>query len=175
MILQKVPSPNIDDLPVPAFESETKKAQIKVTNKAMVAPIVEGTSVMPRQRPKGSSSAPLNLNSLPLTLSPSPTTVKKPESPVAESHFQSFQQKPVPQPPFTVAPGVYYLLFTFNFYANSIYVKFVYLLTLICTSFQLDFHQLPLPKIFHQKPTSRQLPQQISTLPLVNQKQVIKP
>lgn len=41
------------------------------------APLVEGTSVMPRQRPKGSSSAPLNLNTIPLNICPSPTSTKK--------------------------------------------------------------------------------------------------
>lgn len=81
---------------MPLFESESKKtlAQVKVTSKTPVAPIPEGTSVMPRQRPKGSSAAPLNLNNLPLTLSPSPTAVKKSQSPVAtDNHYHSFQQK----------------------------------------------------------------------------------
>lgn len=71
-------------------------AQVKIANKTPVTPMVEGTSVMPRQRPKGTSAAPLTLNNLPLTLSPSPTTVKKSQSPVTSSdnHYHSFQQKP---------------------------------------------------------------------------------
>lgn len=55
--------------------------------KAPVAPAVEGTSVMPRQRPKGSSATPLNL---PLALNTSPTATKKmAQSPVTfgESQF----------------------------------------------------------------------------------------
>ena len=87
--MQKSPLPTLDELPVPPFESELKKAQVKVYNKAPAAPVVEGTSVMPRQRPKGSSTTPLNLNTLPLTLSPSPTTSKKSQSPVAQPNFQS--------------------------------------------------------------------------------------
>ncbi|XP_063910148.1 AP2-associated protein kinase 1 [Zophobas morio] len=87
--LMKSPLPTLDELPVPPFESELKKAQVKVYNKAPAAPVVEGTSVMPRQRPKGSSTTPLNLNNIPLTLSPSPTTSKKSQSPVAQPNFQS--------------------------------------------------------------------------------------
>ncbi|KAJ8959476.1 hypothetical protein NQ318_022173 [Aromia moschata] len=82
--LMKTPVPNVDDLPVPPLESELKKPQIKMVNKAPVAPLVEGTSVMPRQRPKGSSAAPLSLNSLPLTISPGPVAPKKSQSPVAQ-------------------------------------------------------------------------------------------
>lgn len=82
---------------MPLFESEGKKLQMQVksTNKTTVAPAIEGTSVMPRQRPKASSSTPLNLTNLPLTLSPSPTA-KKSQSPVvsnADNQFQSFQAK----------------------------------------------------------------------------------
>lgn len=76
--------PNLEEIPLPQLESELKKAQtqVKPTNKSVSVSVVEGTSVMPRQRPKGSSANPLNLNNLPLTLSPSPTTVKKSQSPV---------------------------------------------------------------------------------------------
>lgn len=91
-LTQKTPIPNIDELPVPLLESELKKTQIKVINKAPVVATVEGTSVMPRQRPKGSSSTPLNLNNIPLTISPSPTSIKKSQSPVAQmSQQQSYQ------------------------------------------------------------------------------------
>lgn len=82
--MQKAPIPVLDEIPVPQTESDSKKlqTQIKASNKTVVAPLVESTSVMPRQRPKGSSSTPLTLNNIPLTLSPSPKTVKKSESPV---------------------------------------------------------------------------------------------
>ncbi|CAG9860546.1 unnamed protein product [Phyllotreta striolata] len=81
--LMKTPTPNLDDIPIPPFESESKKTQIKVQTNKVAAPVIEGTSVMPRQRPKGSSSGPLNLNNIPLALCPSPTLIKKPQSPVA--------------------------------------------------------------------------------------------
>lgn len=110
-LFQKSPIPKLEDLPTPPFESELKKAQVKVYNKAPAAPIVEGTSVMPRQRPKGSSTTPLNLNNIPLTLSPSPTTSKKSQSPVAQTNFQppvtypsSFQAPAPPQQPFFPPP-----------------------------------------------------------------------
>lgn len=97
MQLQKSPIPDLDDLQVPLFEAESKKLQTQVkTNKTTVAPTIEGTSVMPRQRPKASSSTPLNLTNLPLTLSPSPTTAKKSQSPVistTDNQFQAFQSK----------------------------------------------------------------------------------
>ncbi|KAI4470594.1 serine/threonine protein kinase [Holotrichia oblita] len=92
--LMKTPTPNLEDLPVPHFESESKKMQVKVATKTNVAPTVEGTSVIPRQRPKGSTTQPLTLNNIPLTLSPSPTTVKKSQSPVTSTDFSSFAQKP---------------------------------------------------------------------------------
>ncbi|KAF5290296.1 hypothetical protein FQR65_LT11630 [Abscondita terminalis] len=93
--LNKTPVPVLDDLPVPQTESEAKKmqAQVKSVPKATTAPLVEGTSVMPRQRPKGSSATPLNLTNLPLTLSPSPTTTKKSQSPVTfDNQFRMNQQ-----------------------------------------------------------------------------------
>lgn len=67
------------------------QSQIKTTGKTSIAPAIEGTSVMPRQRPKASSTTPLNLNNLPLTLSPSPTA-KKSQSPITftDSHFQTY-------------------------------------------------------------------------------------
>ncbi|KYB28782.1 AP2-associated protein kinase 1-like Protein [Tribolium castaneum] len=100
--LMKSPIPKLEDLPVPPFESELKKAQVKVYNKTPAAPIVEGTSVMPRQRPKGSSTTPLNLNNIPLTLSPSPTTSKKSQSPVTQppvtTYPSNFQTQPTFEP-----------------------------------------------------------------------------
>nr|XP_022917982.1 AP2-associated protein kinase 1 isoform X2 [Onthophagus taurus] len=91
--LLNVPTPSLDELPFPLFESEAKKTQIKLPMKpnAGGTPIVEGTSVMPRQRPKGNSTQPLTLNNIPLTLSPSPTTVKKSQSPVTHSKLTPIQ------------------------------------------------------------------------------------
>lgn len=100
---------------VPQFESESKKTQIKVVNKTATAPAVEGTSVMPRQRPKGTSTTPLNLSSLPITLSPSPTTVKKSQSPVTstDNQFQTFPSKSnLTQPPYP--PNATYSVFPAN-------------------------------------------------------------
>ncbi|KAK5640382.1 hypothetical protein RI129_011193 [Pyrocoelia pectoralis] len=98
--LHKTPIPLLDDVPVPQLESEAKKmhAQVKTMTKPSSVPLVEGTSVMPRQRPKGSSANPLTLNNLPLTLSPSPTTTKKSQSPVTfvDSQFQSINQQTYP-------------------------------------------------------------------------------
>lgn len=65
-----------------------KKAQVKATTKISNVPTVEGTSVMPRQRPKGTSAAPLNLGSIPLTISPSPTSAKRSQSPIAQYPIQ---------------------------------------------------------------------------------------
>lgn len=95
-MFQKSPDPNLDDLPGPLFESELKKAQIKVTTKVPTTPHqVEGTSVMPRQRPKGASATPFNLNNIPLGISSSPTSIKRSQSPVA----QVPAPVPVPQNP----------------------------------------------------------------------------
>ncbi|CAH1998947.1 unnamed protein product [Acanthoscelides obtectus] len=91
--LMKTPTPTIEDLQTPPFESELKKtreSQVKPIPKTPVAPTIEGTSVMPRQRPKGSSSTPLNLNNIPLTLSPSPTLTKKSHSPSLASQGNAF-------------------------------------------------------------------------------------
>lgn len=94
-LFQIVPTPTLEDLVTPQLESESKKPQasapqVKMPTKAPAAPVVEGTSVMPRQRPKGSSATPLNLNNLPLALNTSPTATKKTtQSPVTfgESQF----------------------------------------------------------------------------------------
>lgn len=92
--LMKSPQPILDDLPIPAFESELKKTQIKVVSKTPTVPLIEGTSVMPRQRPKGSSTTPLTLNNIPLTICPSPTnSTKKSQSP-AQNIQQSFSPAP---------------------------------------------------------------------------------
>lgn len=95
--LNKAPVPVIDDLSIPQTETEAKKTQIKSVTKPASVPLVEGTSVMPRQRPKGSSANPLNLTNLPLTLSPSPTTTKKSQSPVTfDNQFRNMNQQTYP-------------------------------------------------------------------------------
>nr|CAI5855553.1 unnamed protein product [Callosobruchus analis] len=100
--LMKTAGPVVEDLPAPPFESELKKtqSQAKPIPKTPVAPAIEGTSVMPRQRPKGSSSTPLNLNNIPLTLSPSPTLTKKSHSPSLSTQGNAFNS-PFPQSTFS--------------------------------------------------------------------------
>nr|XP_023024483.1 uncharacterized protein LOC111512577 [Leptinotarsa decemlineata] len=83
--LMKTPIPTLDEIPIPPMESELKKTQIKSINKTPSAPIIESTSVMPRQRPKGSSATPLNLSNIPLNICPSPTLTKKSQSPVGSN------------------------------------------------------------------------------------------
>lgn len=115
--LQKSPTPILDDIPVPLFESEAKKTQVKVVTKATTAPTIEGTSVMPRQRPKGNSTTPLNLTNIPLALNPSPTTVKKSQSPVTsiDNQFQAFPQKSnLAQPNYPATTTAYSTVFPAN-------------------------------------------------------------
>lgn len=113
--MQKAPIPNIDDLVVPQFESEAKRTCIKVTSKQTAAPVVEGTSVMPRQRPKGNPNQPLS-TVLPITISASPTNIpKKSQSPVTTTEtfptntfqnfppIQTFQTSPNYQTPVTTS------------------------------------------------------------------------
>lgn len=94
-IEQKSQAPVLDDLSVPQFESESRKTQIKATSKIATAPVVEGTSVIPRQRPKAASSAPLSLSNLPIRINSSPTALKTSQSPifVNESSGRSFSPK----------------------------------------------------------------------------------
>ncbi|KAF5280987.1 hypothetical protein FQA39_LY05192 [Lamprigera yunnana] len=97
--LNKAPIPILDELPIPQSESEAKKmqTQTKSVAKSITVPLVESTSVTPRQRPKGSSANPLTLSNLPLTLSPSPTTIKKSQSPVTfDNQFRSINQQNYP-------------------------------------------------------------------------------
>ncbi|KAL1502386.1 hypothetical protein ABEB36_007533 [Hypothenemus hampei] len=78
--IKKEPIPNIEELPVPPYESEQKRAtQLKVqaTKTIPTTSTMEGTSVMPRQRPKANPTTPLNLNSIPLNINSSPGASKK--------------------------------------------------------------------------------------------------
>ncbi|XP_054745153.1 AP2-associated protein kinase 1-like isoform X3 [Anastrepha obliqua] len=109
--LHKSPTPNYDLLVVPPFESEAKRisaaaASASKTPKPQSVPIVEsGTSVAPRQRPKG-SSAVHGQNPLGLGLPPSPSprnniTSPQPQQPVVEQFQANFPQlaPPVVPPP----------------------------------------------------------------------------
>lgn len=81
MLLQKSDTPFVDNLPIPPFESELKRAStLKTTPISKQVPISEvGTSVVPRQRPKGNAST----QNLPLVLpsSPSPRNIISSPSP----------------------------------------------------------------------------------------------
>ncbi|KAK9881410.1 hypothetical protein WA026_016300 [Henosepilachna vigintioctopunctata] len=94
------PTPVLEDLPTPLTESEAKKTAIKISTssstKHVSAPLVEGTSVIPRQRPKGTATTPLNLKNLPLNISPSPTASKKSQSPVAATISPSYSVSSLP-------------------------------------------------------------------------------
>ncbi|XP_076264349.1 numb-associated kinase [Rhynchophorus ferrugineus] len=98
--LMKTAAPNLEELSVPLFEAEQKKAtQLKIQSAKPISavPIVEGTSVMPRQRPKGNTATPLNLNSIPLNISSSPGSSKKSQSsqsPNTQSSQVPFQSVP---------------------------------------------------------------------------------
>ncbi|XP_053958409.1 uncharacterized protein LOC128863321 isoform X1 [Anastrepha ludens] len=109
--LHKSPTPNYDLLVVPPFESEAKRisaaaAGASKTPKPQSVPIVEsGTSVAPRQRPKGSSTVH-GQNPLGLGLPPSPSprnniTSPQPQQPVVEQFQANFPQlaPPVVPPP----------------------------------------------------------------------------
>ncbi|KAM0735983.1 AP2-associated protein kinase 1 [Formica fusca] len=64
--LHKVPTPTIESLPCPLMESENIKrsSSVKTPKPAPIATAVEGTSVTPRQRPKGQavSTGPISLS-----------------------------------------------------------------------------------------------------------------
>ncbi|XP_054084000.1 probable serine/threonine-protein kinase nek3 isoform X3 [Zeugodacus cucurbitae] len=91
--LHKSPPPNFEQLVIPPFESEAKRisaAAAAKTPKPQSVPIVEsGTSVAPRQRPKG-SSAVHGANPLGLGLPPSPSPRNNITSPQPQQ-----QQQPI--------------------------------------------------------------------------------
>ncbi|XP_075154137.1 numb-associated kinase isoform X2 [Haematobia irritans] len=72
--LHKMPPVIIDQLPVPVFESEAKRisSSAKSVKPQNVNVVESGTSVAPRQRPKGSSAVNIQ-KPLPLGLPPSPS------------------------------------------------------------------------------------------------------
>ncbi|KAJ1521098.1 hypothetical protein ONE63_002800 [Megalurothrips usitatus] len=76
--LHKVPVPTLDQLPSAQMESEIKKVPVKIS-KQPVVPVVEGTSVAPRQRPKG-APAKAGVLAIPPRASPTPSS-KRPAAP----------------------------------------------------------------------------------------------
>lgn len=101
IFLQKVPVPLLDQLPAAQMESEIKKVPVKIT-KQTVAPVVEGTSVAPRQRPKG-GPAKGGVLSIPIRSSPTPGSSKRSAapspSPAAGDHASAVFLSPLPPPP----------------------------------------------------------------------------
>ncbi|KAF8787775.1 AP2-associated protein kinase 1 like protein [Argiope bruennichi] len=74
--LKNSPIPEIDKLPSPQTETEAKKAIAKQQRPAST-PVVEGTSVAPRQRPKGSQAPPPGVGSLTLLPQATPNSTKR--------------------------------------------------------------------------------------------------
>ncbi|CAL1287270.1 unnamed protein product [Larinioides sclopetarius] len=74
--LKNSPIPEIDKLPSPQTETEVKKAIAKQQRPAST-PVVEGTSVAPRQRPKGSQAPPPGVGSLTLLPQATPNSAKR--------------------------------------------------------------------------------------------------
>ncbi|GFT97318.1 AP2-associated protein kinase 1 [Nephila pilipes] len=74
--LKNSPIPEIDKLPSPQTETEAKKAIAK-QQKPASTPVVEGTSVAPRQRPKGSQAPPPGVGSLTLLSQATPNSAKR--------------------------------------------------------------------------------------------------
>ncbi|XP_034243808.1 uncharacterized protein LOC117646752 [Thrips palmi] len=99
--LHKVPVPSLDQLPLAQMESEIKKVPVKVSKQAAV-PVVEGTSVAPRQRPKGGPTK-AGVLSIPIRSSPTPTSSKRPAapspSPATGDHSAAAFLSPLPPPP----------------------------------------------------------------------------
>ncbi|KAI8125594.1 AP2-associated protein kinase 1 [Lucilia cuprina] len=112
--LHKSPPVNFDQLAVPPFESEAKRilsaaaAAAKAAKPQTVGIVESGTSVAPRQRPKGSSAA-IPQKSLGLGLPPSPSprnniTSPQPQQPVVEQ-FQAIFPAITPTIPPPPAPA----------------------------------------------------------------------
>ncbi|XP_065358498.1 uncharacterized protein Nak isoform X2 [Calliphora vicina] len=119
--LHKSPAVNFEQLAVPPFEAEAKRilsaaaAAAKAAKPQSVGIVESGTSVAPRQRPKGSSAA-LPQKTLGLGLPPSPSprnniTSPQPQQPVVEQFQAIFPAitptippPPVPPPATTVQP-----------------------------------------------------------------------
>lgn len=103
--LHKLKVPIIDQLIVPPFETETKRTssgnittKLQQQKSAIQTTVESGTSVVPRQRPKGTTQA---LPHLPIGLPPSPSprnTIPSPVPPPPQQQLSSSQSTPVPFP-----------------------------------------------------------------------------
>ncbi|PSN48436.1 hypothetical protein C0J52_08630 [Blattella germanica] len=103
--LHKTLVPVVDQLPCPQMESEAKRTSIKVT-KQTVVPTVEGTSVAPRQRPKGGQPLPVGgVLPIPLGSSPVPPTGSSRRH-TAPLPLPPLSQSPVLQLPVNGAPAI---------------------------------------------------------------------
>ncbi|XP_059488550.1 AP2-associated protein kinase 1 [Neocloeon triangulifer] len=89
--LYKVAPIDVEKLPCPERESEVKSALGKVPKSVPVQPVVEGTSVTPRQRPKGGQQ--VNVGALPIP-------------PPQQSSRRQLVQPPAVQPNFFAEPPV---------------------------------------------------------------------
>lgn len=113
--LHNSPVPSIEQLPVPQWDEESRLASSKPQRSQQV-PVSEGTSVAPRQRPKG-SQAPPGVGGLPLmpqgSLPPArrltPTTPQPPVPPATPNPDYENLRSPVgggvPGVPFRCAGG----------------------------------------------------------------------
>lgn len=120
--LTKSTVPALETLPVPPLESETKRVPSSSvgggakTPAKTVTPIIEGTSVAPRQRPKASQANVNNSFTLGLPPNPSPKNILSSPTPGATPTTILQEQQPQPAPaaaPAQVEPFV--AKFTANF------------------------------------------------------------
>ncbi|XP_077528463.1 numb-associated kinase isoform X2 [Haemaphysalis longicornis] len=109
--LHNSPLPNVEQLPVPQCESEGRMASSKPPRSLQV-PVAEGTSVAPRQRPKGSQAPPgvgglplIPQNTLPASRRPTPTTPQPQVPPVTPN--PDYERSPcAATTPFGAKPGL---------------------------------------------------------------------
>ncbi|EEB19902.1 Actin-regulating kinase, putative [Pediculus humanus corporis] len=105
--LHKSPVPSLENLEVPAFESDAKKVPSlikpsKGSNKELQPPQMEGTSVTPRQRPKGGHNLPpalsgprrQNINPSPINADNNNTNTFQQSSGQFQSQNMAFQPQP---------------------------------------------------------------------------------
>lgn len=113
--LHNSPIPNIEQLPVPQCDSEGRMSSSKPPRSLQV-PVAEGTSVAPRQRPKGSQAPPgvgglplIPQNALPSSRRPTPTTPQPQVPPVTPNpDYESVRSPCAATTPFGVnaKPGL---------------------------------------------------------------------
>lgn len=111
--LHNSPLPNIEQLPVPQCDSEGRMSSSKPPRSLQV-PVAEGTSVAPRQRPKGSQAPPgvgglplIPQNALPASRRPTPTTPQPQVPPVTPN--PDYERSPcaaAATTPFGAKPGL---------------------------------------------------------------------